>query len=48
MADILENTVLRYIRGISTEKGQQLIDSIIERGYSHFENEIMNKTVEKK
>jgi AcrR family transcriptional regulator len=45
MANIFENTVLCYIRGISTEKGQQLIDNIIKRDYSHFENEIMSETV---
>jgi len=38
MENLFENTVLCYIRGISTEKGQQLIDDIIKRDYSCFGN----------
>ena len=39
MVSLFENTVLCYIRGISTEKGQQLIDDIIKRDYPYFDNE---------
>jgi AcrR family transcriptional regulator len=39
MVNIFENTVLCYIRGISTEKGQQLIDNMVKRDYSYFESE---------
>ena len=37
MVNIFENTVLCYMRGISTEKGQQLIENIAKREYTCFE-----------
>ena len=40
---IFENTILCYVRGISTPKGQQLIDDVLKQSYPYFENEL--KTV---
>ena len=48
MENLFENTVLCYMRGISTEKGQQLIDDIIKRNYSGFDNCTMNEMIETK
>jgi len=44
MPNIFKNTVLCYIRGISTTKGQQLIDNVIGKDYTHFENDTVKKT----
>ena len=39
MLTIFKNTVLCYIRGISTPKGQEIITSAINKDYSIYENE---------
>jgi len=43
ISNVFKNTVLCYVQGISTPKGQQLMDDILKQSYHYFENEI--KTV---
>ncbi|MDR2410352.1 MAG: TetR/AcrR family transcriptional regulator [Bacteroidales bacterium] len=43
IVDIFENTVLCYIRGISTPKGIKLIDDVLQRNHQHFENKKIKK-----
>ena len=42
MSNIFKNTVLCYVKGISTPKGQELIVETINKKYHYFENEIKN------
>ena len=40
MPNIFKNTVLCYVQGISTPKGQELINETVNKKYHHFENEV--------
>jgi AcrR family transcriptional regulator len=41
--DVFENTILCYIRGISTPKGIKLIDEVLQRNHQYFEEKRIKK-----
>jgi AcrR family transcriptional regulator len=47
VVEIFENTILCYIRGISTSKGLKLIDDVLQRSHQYFENNKINCNQEK-